>query len=512
MMAPRSFPKHLLFVALLALAMSLFATGAAAQPRNILLIVADDIGIDKMRMYYPDPTNAPDTVAVTPTLDTLAATGVRFANAWANPVCSTTRATIQTGRFSFRTGIGGALGPTSPIDLSDDAWTLPKMLPESYTSAAFGKWHLTAEARAPFSPGNPRLDAPLDAGYDFFQGTMANLGRFTYWDPSVIPEENYSTYWQVTADPSLEPMGSPPVHAIIGERLDGHATVDTVTNAIGWLQTAPEPWFAYVALHAPHDPLHSVPGYPGDLTAAPCPDDLNRPEWLECHRDMVSIMDAEIGRLLAALNQPGIEPPTIIFVGDNGTDGRAIESPPYPLNHSKTTIFEGGIRVPLLISDRDVTSPGRTVDATVTTSDLFATIAQLAEVGDLVPPNGETLDTCGLQPHLRADFPDAPTRGWGYGEIFIDNERRDIDRVAIWDGRFKLIRDRSEDPGSGRTTPPVDPECPPPGSEFCLYDLAVDIGEQDNLIGLGIPEEDVLRDLLASLEQGGGFDGGCDPG
>ena len=85
-----------------------------AQPRNILLIVADDLGVDKLRMYYPDPASAPETVAETPTLDLLAALGVRFTIAWANPVCSTTRATIQTSRFSFRTGIGAALGPDDP--------------------------------------------------------------------------------------------------------------------------------------------------------------------------------------------------------------------------------------------------------------------------------------------------------------------------------------------------------------------------------------------------------------
>ena len=122
-----------------ALALSALAT---AQVPNTLLIIADDIGVDMVSCYDegPDP-------AVTPNIDRLASEGVLFRNAWANPACSPTRAQIQTGRYSFRTGIGMIVGNSGwALQLSEN--TLAEIISSSSPSVTdlgfVGKWHLAS--------------------------------------------------------------------------------------------------------------------------------------------------------------------------------------------------------------------------------------------------------------------------------------------------------------------------------------------------------------------------------
>jgi len=109
------------------------------KANNVLLIIADDWGADSHGLYGIGSSTAP-----TPTIDSLAAEGVRFLRAWSNPVCSPTRATILTGRYSFRTGVGAAR-VNNQIGLNE--FTLPQALNQlGYRSAAIGKWHLSGDS------------------------------------------------------------------------------------------------------------------------------------------------------------------------------------------------------------------------------------------------------------------------------------------------------------------------------------------------------------------------------
>src|SRR5262245_23361124 len=140
-------------------------------PKNILLIVLDDVGTDKLGNFDPDQAAPP--YASTPRLDALAAGGVRFTSAYADPFCSPTRASIQTGRYPFRTGMGAN---SDAYQLPDSEVLLAELLknglprPQTYSCGAFGKWHLTPSS----SPNPAWLRHAVHNRYDRFYGTLSN--------------------------------------------------------------------------------------------------------------------------------------------------------------------------------------------------------------------------------------------------------------------------------------------------------------------------------------------------
>src|SRR5206468_7387156 len=123
-----------------------------AARQNILLIIADDYGVDSSSLYN---TNASASLPPTPTIASLAQSGVLFRNAYVNPVCSPTRACLITGRYGFRTGIGDVIAGAGSPTLTAAEFTLPEAFAANasygYQLAHFGKWHLN---NAPSSPNN----------------------------------------------------------------------------------------------------------------------------------------------------------------------------------------------------------------------------------------------------------------------------------------------------------------------------------------------------------------------
>lgn len=120
--------------------------GARAQATNLLVIVLDDVGWDKVGAYQDLVYTSPPTyLPATPTLDTLAGVGLHFTNAWASPVCSPTRAGILTGRYGYQTDVGNTVSGITP-ELSGEAVTLAELLtdpsatPTPYETGLFGKW------------------------------------------------------------------------------------------------------------------------------------------------------------------------------------------------------------------------------------------------------------------------------------------------------------------------------------------------------------------------------------
>lgn len=388
---------------------------APAAGRNILLIVADDIGVDKVGAYYKAAAGDATPVDLsqlpaTPVLDAMAARGLRFDNAWSNPACSPSRALIQVGRHAYRTGIGYVVPypSDSTVELQLSEVTLPEMLksaaPVPYTTALIGKWHLGSL----FSGGN---QAPVVSGYDHFAGTLKNFANFYSWP--YVKDGEASTQTE-------------------------YATTRQVDDTLEWIGEQPGPWFCALNFNAPHAPFHAPPEHlhSVDLSGAGEPADDPVPYY----NAMVEAMDTEIGRLLRQLD---LTETTVLFVGDNGSTKKIIV-PPYDLKKGKGTLYQGGINVPLIVAGAGVEHPGRAVSGLVSLTDLYATIGELAgvDVEEFAVNSALLLDSVSAAPYFVAPAKDS-LRDLLYAERFLNNGFGPFYqyRQAARDMRYKLIRD-----------------------------------------------------------------------
>lgn len=379
-----------------------------SPPPNVLLVIADDFGVDAFDAPAASPLRAR-----TPGLDRLRAEGVTFTRTWANPVCSPTRATILTGRYAFRTGVGNAVKPGRP-GLPLEELTIPEALdlaPERrYRHAAFGKWHLGAAELGAAA-------APNRAGFRHFSGSLA--GAY----PDHDDETNGYFEWSHVADAETTTR-------------QGYRATAMVDDALAWIRSGRRPWFAQVAFSLPHPPLHAPPDalHSVALPEAP-PDEAPLPFF----RAMVEAMDRELLRLLVGLGRS--RPRTVVvFVGDNGTDGVVVEAAGETSGaQSKGMTFEGGVHVPLVVVGPGFAA-GRTCDALVNTTDLFATILDLAGVprSDVEAAARGPLDSRSLVPLLRDPDRDGP-RDLVLAEVFAPGPGLYTFRT-VRDERYKLMR------------------------------------------------------------------------
>lgn len=394
--------------ALLALSLPavLAATPIAAAPRNILLIVADDYGID-VTTYYPSTDRQVTTppAPTTPNLAKLAKAGLLFRNAWAQPSCSPSRATVLTGRYGFRTGIGKPvpedLSLPEPV-LSPSEFTLPKAFEARsdlrYDLFHIGKWHLSRG-----------IDDPRRFGWPYYSGPrpdLAHLPDYFSW-PKVV-------------------NGVQTVSSI-------YATTDQVNDtivAIGRAKTEGRPYFIWLAFSAPHAPyqkppndLHTRDGLPA--TGAP------RRAYYEA---MIEAMDTEIGRLLKSVD---LKTTTVIFMGDNGTPNE-VTATPYNPDHAKLRVYQQGVQVPLLIAGAGVVKPGRQISGLVNSVDLYPTILNLAGISMAKTlPVGTKIDGVSLMPYV-ANRATGDVRATSYADKFDLAEATTFERT-VRDPRYKLI-------------------------------------------------------------------------
>ncbi len=434
--------------------------GARNVPaNNILVIVADDLGMDILQSFDIPGMSAADRATLdrvpTPNIDRLLISkGVKFTNVMANPVCSPTRASIQTGRYGTRTGVLWATFEGNAMELPLAETTLPELLDQrGYNHAAIGKWHLSNSANG----GN---DGPRLAGYDYHSGSFQNLVSF-------IDENNQSNppsyfLWQKMVN------GIP-------ETVANYAPTENVDDALTWLsnQDLDKPWFMWFAFNAPHAPFQVPPvstnpgphqaaltGNPGDGADSDIKENI--------YRAMVEYMDEEIGRLIDSIPASELAQTTIIFIGDNGTPAQVVTGIIDPL-HAKFTLYQQGIHVPMVVAGAGVSNPGRTSDQLINSTDLFATILELSgiDIATSAPP--AISDSISFLPVLQ-DIPSQNMRQYAFSET-SDPRGTSISGVTIQDGRFKLIRFALN------------------GVEE-FYDLQADVLEIDNLLPLDTAEID----------------------
>ena len=195
-------------------------TVASASP-NILLVIADDMGLDASPCYAlgSNPARMPN-------LEKLCAEGMVFENAYAAPTCSPTRAMIMTGKYGFATGVGGAITPKNSAGLSSEETSLFDVLNQTgYASAVIGKWHLAGS--------RTDLNHPAELGVRDYYGIFTGATQDYYRWEAV---ENGET-----------------------RTVAGYATTVLTDRAIQWIGNQSSPWFLWLAYNAPHTPFHAPP-------------------------------------------------------------------------------------------------------------------------------------------------------------------------------------------------------------------------------------------------------------
>lgn len=325
-----------------ALAPSLYAR----QP-NVIVIYTDDQGTVDAPGFGARDLDMPH-------LDALAERGIRLTQCYAPaPVCSPSRAGLLTGRYPYRAGVPGNVSSTpGEAGMPADEVTMAEMFREAgYATAHLGKWHLG------FTPETMPNAQGFDYSYGHMGGCIDNYSHFFYWQ-GPNRHDLYRNGTEVHEDGRYFP-----------ERMADEAAQFIISNR-------ERPFFIYYAINAPH--------YPYQGTA----------EWLKHYQDagmetprdiyaaFLSSMDASIGRLLAHLDAEGLREETIIvYQADNG---HSVEERAHrgggsagPYRGAKFSLFEGGIRVPAIISWPNHLPEGKVRDQVVHGCDWLPTLAEL---------------------------------------------------------------------------------------------------------------------------------------
>ncbi len=415
------------------------------RPPNILLIIADDFGVHQLGCT----TLGGAGFFQTPHLDRLAAEGVRFARAYATaPVCSPSRASLYTGlhpaRLHLTDFIPGSLVTNPPLltpawqrGLPVSAITLGDALKaRGYATAHFGKWHLAADYN--YQPGRP-MD-PESQGFDEVLVTR-----------KPAPD----------ADPEADPHH---IHALT------RRTIEFVTRE------RTQPFFCVLAHNAVHRPEFAPAALVARHAARPGADaEVNRPVLAA----MIEDLDRATGHLLDALRTADRDRDTlVIFTADHGAFGASEHRK--PLRGAKADLYEGGLRVPLLLRWPGQIAGGAVRDQVVSGTDLFPTLLAAAAA-----PVGATNDGCNLWPLIRDAEHCLPREElcWHYPHY---HHLGLAPAAAIRIGDFKLIEWFESALGAPRATGPA---CE-------LFDLASDPGETRDLSAAQPAHRDALLHRL----------------
>lgn len=435
------------FVVAMSLIGSSRSTAVEVTQPHVLIIMTDDMG-------WMDLHCQGNAVLRTPEIDRLAERGTRFTHAYAAaPVCSPTRAAVMTGLAPARLRITqhGADGkqfwpegrkvqpPPSSAVLPLETTTLAEYLrAEGYATGFFGKWHL----------GEDEAFWPTSQGFDVNIGGCGLGGPPTYFDPYRIP-----------ALPTRD----------AGEYLTDRLADET----IAFLRSEHErPMFACLWTYNPHYPFEApeelIKNYQGKEGLG-----LKNP----IYGGQIEATDRAVGRVLRELESLGIAEQTlVIFTSDNGGWSGATDN--RPLRKGKGYLYEGGLRVPLIICWPGVTSAGQVIDAPVVSMDLTATVLDAAGVA---LTNDQRLDGETLRPLLKGGTLQRDALFFHYPHFAFHKDNRP--GSAIRQGRHKLILRYDDD-------------------SVELYDVTADVGETKNLADSKPALTDQLKSrLLQWLEE-----------
>lgn len=457
-------------VVLSCLAAMALARAADGRRPNILYILADDMGIGDVSALNPK------CAWKTPNLDRLAAAGRAFTDAHsASGVCSPSRYTLLTGRYSWRGSLkSGVLhGYDKPL-IEPGRMTVAAFLKgQGYSTAMVGKWHLgvewakTGTKLEDVDYSKPFAGGPLARGFERFFGISASLDMppYVYMDnerATSVPTA------MVTNSPKPKMWRAGPIGGDFRFEEVQPRFIDAARSYLAERAAARDgkPFFLYVALASPHTPIVPTRDFEGRTRTNP-------------YGDFVVEVDAMVGRLMASLEEHGMAKDTlVIFTADNGCapavnleELRAVgHDPSAGFRGHKADLFEGGHRVPFIVRWPGEAPAGTRCGAVVGQLDLMATCAEILGVR---LPEGVGEDSVSMLPLIRG----ADSREGGR-EVLVHHSNNGS--FAVRQGRWKLFLV----PDSGGWS------APQPGKgqvdslpRFQLYDIESDPAERRNLVG-----------------------------
>ncbi|WP_164111667.1 MULTISPECIES: sulfatase [Sphingobacterium] len=407
---------------------------------NIIIVFTDDQGYADLGCYGAKGFT-------TPNIDQLASNGIRFTDFYVPaPVCTPSRAGLMTGQYPKRNDLHeGVICPYSENGLSPEAYTIAEMLKDNgYETSCIGKWHL----------GHKEEFMPNNQGFDEFYGVpYSNDMDRHYYGHNNFQSPPLPFYR------NKEVLESGPDQDYLTQRYTEEA-VRQIRN-----RGADRPFFMYIAHNMPHTPLHASPEFRGKSE-------------LGLYGDVIMELDWSVGEIVKTLKEEGIYDNTIfIFTSDNGPKkGSAL-----PLRGMKAQTWEGGQRVPGIITWPAKIPEGIVNDQMVSTLDLFPTLAKIAgaRLSRNLELDGLDITDFLLNPAIET-LPDRPFY------FFATNGELESVRYGKWKLHIKksLGWNKAKE---GDFTP-------------ALYNLELDIQEKNNLVG-EYPE--VVNELTALIKNVG---------
>jgi arylsulfatase A-like enzyme len=398
---------------------------------NILIIVSDDQG-------YSDIGFQGKRLISTPYLNKLAESGVICTNGYVTcPFCSPSRAGLLTGRVQQR--FGHEFNPVyDPLDEKEGLPISERLLPEFFKDAGYktgwiGKWHL----------GSSKVHLPQNRGFDETFGFIGGGHNYYNWTPG---EKQYNLPIKRNGDPV---------------EVTKHLTTAFGDEAANFIhKNQKQPWFLYLAFNAPHAPHQPREEYEKRFSEI---DNERRRKYLA----QINMLDDAIGNVINALKESEQLQNTLVFYFTDNGGSLLHGANNWPLRGGKGELYEGGIRVPFIVSWPKILTAGTVYDMPLSTLDIFAT--SLSQAG-IKQPDDKKYDGVNIIPYIIGEKADSP-----HQQLFW--RRHAGEALAVRSGNWKLIRKRGHAPE--------------------LYDLDEDISETNNLYE---QKSDLAEKLVKELD------------
>jgi arylsulfatase A-like enzyme len=419
----------------------------AAERVNVVLIVVDDLGWRDLGCYGSG-------LYRTPHIDRLASQGVRFTDAYsAHPRCVPSRVGLMTGKYPSRLGVPGATDRSLIHAMPLRETTVGEAMREGgYRTGFIGKWHLGKDGGGPAAQG---FEVSIAAG------------------AAGAPASYHAPYLGKSKEPVMPDVTGAPKGEFLTDRLSA--------EAVGFIEKHQDGLFFLVLSHyAVHTPIEGKKEYveayekalgkPFSKNAKIANDVVGAYKTTQNHpvyAALVQSVDDSVGRVMATIERLGLSERTVVMLtsdhgglSSRGQDSkRELATSNLPLRHGKGWIYEGGVRVPLIVKWPGVTKAGAVSDAVVTGTDHFPTIL---EMGGMDSQPKHHLDGVSYTPALRGDAHDRGAIFW-HSPLGRPTQTGDVNGTAMRLGHYKLIEWYDDEVVE-------------------LFDLSADIGERENLV------------------------------